>query len=111
MAFTILFLTALTICTPLVLTQSCSTTLSAKYPAPSLASGYAARIVAQGLTKPRGIIFDSSGHLLVVQQGYGLTSLSLNDGGGSCVTVGNKADIIKDSSVQIRRVTAVGRLC
>jgi hypothetical protein len=55
--------------------------------------------VATGLTNPRGIIFDSSGHLLVLQQGKGIGSLSLTDNGGACVIAGQPNDVILDGTV------------
>ena len=76
---------------------SCSQTPA--YPAPSLAAGFNAQLVATNLTKPRGIMFDTAGRLLVVQSGYGLTSLQLSDGDGGCVSVNTRHDIILDSSV------------
>ncbi|OCK80256.1 soluble quino protein glucose dehydrogenase [Lepidopterella palustris CBS 459.81] len=74
-------------------TASCSTTLTPKNAAPSVAPGWDVKLVAAGLTNPRAIIFDSSGHLLVVQQGKGIGSLSLTDNGGSCVTAGSPSDL------------------
>ena len=71
------------------------------YPAPSLAPGFEAQLVATNLTKPRGIMFDSAGRLLVVQSGYGLTSIQLVDGGGDCLVVSRSHDVIVDSSVSI----------
>ncbi|OCL01287.1 Auxilliary activities family 12 protein [Glonium stellatum] len=78
---------------------ACSTTIKPKNATPSVASGWEARVVATGLTKPRGIIFDSSGHLLVVQQGKGIGSLSLTDNGGACVIAGQPMDVILDSTL------------
>ena len=78
---------------------TCSTTLTPKNAAPSIASGWETRVVATGLTNPRGIIFDSSGHLLVVQQGKGIGSLSLTDNGGACVIAGQPSDVILDGTV------------
>ena len=80
--------------------ESCSSTLTASYPAPSIASGFTARLIANNLTRPRGILFDSVGHLLVVESGYGITSLTLSDGGGACLGVSKKQDIVKDSGVR-----------
>jgi len=51
------------------------------------------------LNAPRGIIFDASGHLLVVQQGYGISSLALTDDGGACVRAGKPTDIIVDEAL------------
>ncbi|KAF2667815.1 soluble quino protein glucose dehydrogenase [Microthyrium microscopicum] len=80
--------------------SSCSIpTSTAKYPAPSLASGYTARIIANGFQRPRSIIFDSEGHLLVVEAGKGITALTLNDAGGSCIGISSKATVIADTSL------------
>ena len=94
MAFSLAFARAQTSSAP-----TCSTTLTPKNAAPSVASGWEARVVATGLTNPRGIIFDSSGHLLVVQQGKGIGSLSLTDNGGACVIAGQPSDVILDGTV------------
>lgn len=93
-AFSLAFARAQTSSAP-----TCSTTLTPKNAAPSVASGWEARVVATGLTNPRGIIFDSSGHLLVVQQGKGIGSLSLTDNGGACVIAGQPSDVILDSTL------------
>ena len=63
-------------------------------------------MVASGLTSPRGIIFDSSGHLLVVQQRKGVVSLRLTDDGGSCVRAGNVTDVVADTTVSDPSVLA-----
>ncbi|OQO12130.1 hypothetical protein B0A48_02770 [Cryoendolithus antarcticus] len=75
---------------------TCSPTLTAKSAAPSVADGYVARLVANGLTKPRGIKFDSQGALLVVESGVGITALSLVDAGQSCLSVGSKRTVISN---------------
>lgn len=79
--------------------SSCSVTLAATYPAPSIAAGYEARLVANGLTAPRGIIFDNQGHLLVVEQSSGIVGLTLADDGGACLSVISKQTIINDTTV------------
>jgi hypothetical protein len=78
---------------------SCSVTLSANYPTPSVATGYEARLIANGLTAPRGIIFDNQGHLLVVEQGSGIVGLTLADDGGPCLSMISKETIINDTTV------------
>jgi glucose/arabinose dehydrogenase len=79
---------------------SCSSTLTAAYAAPSVASGYAARLVATGLTSPRGIKFDIAGNLLVVEEGVGITALRFEDGdGGSCVSLASRDTVISDESL------------
>ena len=44
---------------------------------PVAAPGYQYSVVANGLTKPRSIQFDSAGNLLVLQAGKGILSLQL----------------------------------
>lgn len=81
--------------------SKCATTLTpAKpYPAPSVASGYVARLVATGLTSPRGIKFDSEDHLLVVEQTVGVTALTLNDAGQGCIIEKSRNTVITDNTL------------
>ncbi|KAI9804309.1 MAG: hypothetical protein M1833_007116 [Piccolia ochrophora] len=79
--------------------SECSDVLTPVYPAPSVLPGYRAQLVADGLTEPRGILFDSVGHLLVVQQGVGISNLELEDNGGTCVNVGRKVDVVTSSDL------------
>jgi hypothetical protein len=92
---------------PALAQSSCSSTISASYPAPSVARGYAARIVANGLSKPRGMIFDSEDHLLVVESGKGITALTFKDAGGNCLTVSKSETVIDDKSVRLHRSDAI----
>ena len=62
---------------------SCSGVSNARYPA-TLASGWRAVKIAGGLQLPRGIILDSAGHLLIVENGKGITVRTLDANG--CVT-------------------------
>ncbi|KAK0268334.1 hypothetical protein LTR35_015628 [Friedmanniomyces endolithicus] len=78
---------------------SCSSTLTASYAAPSVASGYVARLVANNLTKPRGIKFDSNGALLVVEQDVGITALNLADAGQGCISVSSRRTVINDATL------------
>ena len=79
--------------------SSCPSPASSHLPAPSVAPGYESRLIASGLTAPRGLIFDSAGHLLVVEQGKGVTALTLKDNGGSCLSVSQRSTVVSDSSV------------
>ena len=81
---------------------SCSSSISPSYSPPVVAKGYSARIVVNGLTKPRGLLFDSKGNLLVVEQGKGITALTLHDAGGNCLSVSKRGAVVTDSSVCIR---------
>ena len=66
---------------------------------PSVASGYRAALVATGLTSPRSIQFDGSGNLLVLEQSVGLTSLRLEDHGGTCVGVELQKMVLEAANV------------
>jgi hypothetical protein len=83
------------------ISAGCTASLTASYPTPSVANGFQAKLVANKLTRPRSIIFDTNGHLLVVQAGYGITSLTLKDDGSGCMSVSSKKDVIVDSSVSV----------
>lgn len=83
------------------LAQSCPS-LTADYPAPSVASGYEARLVAQGLEKPRGIVFDNNGNLLVVERGVGITAFTVDDS-DSCVSLKDKKTVVGDGTVRVHR--------
>ncbi|KAK4062752.1 CAZyme family AA12 [Trichoderma aggressivum f. europaeum] len=79
--------------------QTCSNKLNTTYPAPVAASGWEYRLIANGLTRPRGIAFDADGGLLVVQSGVGLTHLTLDDDGGTCLTVTSNTTLIADPNL------------
>ena len=78
---------------------ACSATLTASYAAPSVAEGYVLRLIAQNLTKPRSIMFDSEGALLVVEQNVGITALLLDDADGDCVSVSSRKTVIADTTL------------
>jgi glucose/arabinose dehydrogenase len=78
---------------------SCPTVLQPKSGTPVVASGYSAQLIANGLTKPRGIIFDTSGALLVVQQNVGIVRLTWTDRGGTCLNVANKTTVITNNGL------------
>ncbi|EME49000.1 hypothetical protein DOTSEDRAFT_162972 [Dothistroma septosporum NZE10] len=78
---------------------SCSPTIAADYAAPSMASGYVARLVASNLTSPRGIKFDNSGALLVVEEGVGVTALNFDDAGNGCVTTSSRKLVVDEPTL------------
>ena len=78
--------------------KSCASALQPSYPAPSLAPGYKAQLIARNLTKPRGLIVDSDGQLLVVQQQVGITSLRIQDQDG-CIIVSKKTDLVMNADL------------
>ncbi|KAJ4421351.1 hypothetical protein N0V85_000223 [Neurospora sp. IMI 360204] len=70
-----------------VAASTCPAPVPASYPAPVVRDGYEARLVATGLKKPRGVIIDSKGRLLVVEAGKGITHLTIKDDGWPCLSV------------------------
>lgn len=82
-----------------VAADSCSNTLKVDYPAPVAADGWSYRLVATGFTKPRGILFDNDGGLIVVDSGVGLAHLALKDEGGTCVSVEKKTTLVESEDV------------
>jgi hypothetical protein len=60
------------------------------------------QLVATGLSRPRGIEFDTAGNLLVVESGSGdLTALTFESNGG-CVTVSDTNTVIAGQGVSRR---------
>ena len=63
---------------------------------PSVASGYSLQVVASGLSEPRGLAFDSDGHLLVVEQGTGTISSHVINEVAGCVTAGESTVVVQE---------------
>lgn len=80
---------------------ACPTVLKPSYEAPVVGSGWTAQLIATGLKKPRGIIFDQNGALLVVQQGSGIVRLTLTDNGGTCLAVNQTSNVVENSDVGV----------
>lgn len=80
--------------------SNCSSTLTPTNSVQlSVASGYRVQLVATGLSKPRGIEFDTAGNLLVVEQGSGdLTALTFQNNGG-CVAVSETSTLVSGQGV------------
>ncbi len=79
--------------------QTCQNVLVPTYAAPSVASGWTAQLVANGLTQPRSILFDGTGALLVVESGRGITRIVFKDNGGTCLEVAASALIVNQTTV------------
>lgn len=83
----------------------CSTTITPTNSIqPSVASGYAAAVIATGLTAPRSLEIDSAGNLLVIESGLGLSNYILDDSGGLCLSLSSKETLIDDSDVGVFRL-------
>ena len=68
---------------------------------PSVASGYAAAVIATGLNDPRSLEIDSAGNLLVLESGLGLSSHILDDSGGIFLSLSSSKMLINDSDVGV----------
>ncbi|KAH7312226.1 soluble quino protein glucose/sorbosone dehydrogenase [Stachybotrys elegans] len=79
--------------------QECRNTLEVSYPAPVAADGWSYRLVATNLTKPRGLLFDTEGNLLVVDSGVGLLRMTLRDDGGNCVSVDEQTTLVENDEL------------
>ncbi|EGZ68130.1 soluble quinoprotein glucose dehydrogenase [Neurospora tetrasperma FGSC 2509] len=79
--------------------STCQAPVPASYPAPVVRNGFEARLVATGLKKPRGVIVDSKGRLLVVEAGKGITHLVIKDDGWPCLSVEKTTTIVSMSDL------------
>ncbi|KPM37874.1 hypothetical protein AK830_g8709 [Neonectria ditissima] len=78
---------------------SCSNDLTVAYDKPVAADGWSYRLVGDGFERPRGILFDTEGALLVVDSGVGIVHLSLQDDGGTCLQVKDKKTLVEDEDL------------
>ncbi|KAJ9133882.1 Soluble quino protein glucose dehydrogenase [Pleurostoma richardsiae] len=78
---------------------SCSNILAPAYSTPSVASGWTAQLVVNGLTKPRSIEFDTKGALLVVDSGVGIRRITFTDNGGTCLQVDQNTLLVNQTSL------------
>jgi glucose/arabinose dehydrogenase len=78
--------------------SSCPDALRPSYSAPVVANGWSAQIIAQGLNSPRGIIFDSNGTMLIVEQRRGIRRVRFT-GDGTCLKVSDNQFIISNTGV------------
>ncbi|CZS90603.1 hypothetical protein WAI453_004101 [Rhynchosporium graminicola] len=79
--------------------EAATCNLKNSFATPVLASGWEHKLIARNLTKPRGILFDSEGNLLVLQQGAGLIHLSFDDGGSTCLDVAKRTFLINSTAL------------
>jgi glucose/arabinose dehydrogenase len=94
-----LFSIALTASAQSTASSACSSTIAPQHAAPSVAPGFRVEVVANNLTRPRSIQFDSEGGLLVVEQAQGVRRLRLT-GNGSCVRQdGNVENVVDNTNV------------
>ncbi|KAI9795587.1 MAG: hypothetical protein M1835_005499 [Candelina submexicana] len=78
--------------------DSCPSALKPSYATPSLAPGYKAQLIFRNLTKPRGLAVDDQGHLLVVQQGVGVSSLTI-ESTNDCLKVSQNVSVVENAKL------------
>lgn len=87
---------------------ACAKPIAPQKAAPSVAPGFRVEVVANGLNDPRSLLFGQQGGLLVVEQGRGISRLSLT-GDGACVQVqGQVQNVVADDSVSSAVVQSGG---
>ncbi|KAF4446416.1 hypothetical protein F53441_9933 [Fusarium austroafricanum] len=74
-------------------------TLETKYPTPVTAENWSYTIIANELRRPRGILFDSEGALIVIDSGNGIVHFELEDEGGTCLQVRKKTTLVKKNNL------------
>jgi len=89
----------------------CAKVLVPSYNIPAVNSAWQAQLVVGGLTKPRSLEFDSSGALLVVESGKGITRHRITDNGGTCVSLADSTVLIGQTSVGLYLSGALGSSC
>lgn len=90
--------------------EACPGALVPSYAQPVFAEGWTGNLIAGGLKRPRGMQLDSSGNLLVVQQGVGIVHLQFSDGGGTCLTLAKQTTLVADSVVSLM-IIIMRKLC
>lgn len=79
---------------------ACDNVLAPSHATPKLAPGWQGQLIANGFTKPRTILFDDSGGLLVLDSGVGIRRVELEDNGGTCLSVSENELIVDDEEVK-----------
>ncbi|KAL2255934.1 hypothetical protein VTK26DRAFT_2458 [Humicola hyalothermophila] len=78
---------------------ACADVLVPAYSAPVVASGWQAQLVAGGLTRPRSILFDSTGALLILEAGKGVSRHRFTDNGGTCLAANHSHMLVELSTL------------
>lgn len=78
--------------------RQCPGALQPTYPAPVLSQGWTAQLIANGVRSARGLVFDSSGALLVAQANTGITRITFTES-GNCLSVASKTTLATKTDV------------
>jgi glucose/arabinose dehydrogenase len=69
--------------------------IRSSYPTPDVSDGWGFRVVASELTRPRSILFDSDGALILLDVGSGILHIDLDDQGDTCVGVSKQTTLLE----------------
>jgi glucose/arabinose dehydrogenase len=77
--------------------------IRSSYPTPDVSDGWGFRVVASELTRPRSILFDSDGALILLDVGSGILHIDLDDQGDTCVGVSKQTTLLENEDVGLLR--------
>jgi glucose/arabinose dehydrogenase len=77
--------------------------IRSSYPTPDVSEGWGFRVVASELTRPRSILFDSDGALILLDVGSGILHIDLDDQGDTCVGVSKQTTLLEKEDVGLLR--------
>lgn len=102
----IVFKQALTVSAdPICMTNGPSLT----YPSPSIAGGYTYQLLTNQLKRPRNLVFDTNGNLLVSGDPDGIFVLKVREGGDGCVVYGGKTLLGDTSGLKLNHGLALSK--
>ncbi|ROT34928.1 L-sorbosone dehydrogenase [Sodiomyces alkalinus F11] len=81
------------------MTQSCDNYFTPNYKPPVAADGWTYRLIAQDLARPRSLVIDSRGALLVLEAGNGIKRITLEDNGGTCLAARDETLLVRHSAL------------
>lgn len=89
---------------------TCPTVLTPTgYGKPVVGGGWTAQLVVTGLTRPRSLQFDSAGNLLVLEASKGVSRITFDDHGGTCLVRKDYATVLSLSEVCFSPLSASRR--
>lgn len=80
--------------------QPCDNGLTPDYSAPVVGSGWSYQLIANGLDRPRSIIVDEQGALLVLDAGAGVKRLTFDDDGPICLSRRDEKVVVESAEVR-----------
>ncbi|CAG8958750.1 hypothetical protein HYFRA_00011594 [Hymenoscyphus fraxineus] len=94
-----LLLSSLSLATAQAGSSRVTCNLKPPHPAPVTHDGWSAQLVTTDLNSPRSMIWDTKGNMIMADWGPGITHLTFNDGGGTCLEVAKKTVLIMNNNL------------